>query len=137
VEIDGLYWTWMSGSSEVDQNGIYGDKGIPSQSNIPGSRDGSISWVDNDGSFWIMGGIGIDIGKEITQLDQIHINVENSGFLNDLWRYNGNWTWISGSNTVNQNGNYGTKGEKSPDNIPPGRYISSNWIDNEGNFWLF
>jgi hypothetical protein len=54
-----------------------------------------------------------------------------------LWRYNGNWTWISGNSTINLNGNYGTKGEKSNDNIPGSRQSSSNWIDNEGNFWLF
>jgi hypothetical protein len=57
--------------------------------------------------------------------------------LNDLWRYDGNWTWISGSSTGNQKGNYGTKGVKSPYNIPGSREIRSNWMDNEGNFWIF
>jgi hypothetical protein len=53
----------MSGSSQENQNGIYGNKGVPSLSNIPGGRYGLASWVDNEGSFWIFGGSGND-GKE-------------------------------------------------------------------------
>jgi hypothetical protein len=54
----------MSGSEEPGQNGIYGDKGVPSQINVPGERQGSTGWVDNEGSFWIFGGLGYDKGKE-------------------------------------------------------------------------
>jgi hypothetical protein len=46
----------MSGSNLTNQIGIYGTKGVPSQSNVPGGMLGSISWVDNEGSFWIFGG---------------------------------------------------------------------------------
>jgi hypothetical protein len=55
----------MSGNNQTDQIGIYGEKGIPSPSNAPGARYSSISWVDNEGSFWIFGGSGYDAGKEI------------------------------------------------------------------------
>jgi hypothetical protein len=49
----------MSGSSQqYNQEGIYGVKGVPSQTNIPGARIGSNSWVDNEGSFWLFGGMG-------------------------------------------------------------------------------
>ena len=34
------------------------------------------------------------------------------------------WTWISGSNTTNQNGIYGTKGIASSSNIPGAHYDS-------------
>jgi hypothetical protein len=61
-KFDGLYWTWMSGSDQINQKGIYGDLRVPSQSNVPGGRSGSISWVDNEGSFWIFGGHGYGIG---------------------------------------------------------------------------
>ena len=52
--------------------------------------------------------------------------------LNDLWKYsisNNEWTWISGNNTINQNGIYGTQGISSSNNIPGSRYSSISWID--------
>jgi hypothetical protein len=55
---DGLYWTWISGSNQINQKGIYGDKKVPFPSNIPGGREGSLCWVDNEGSFWMFGGKG-------------------------------------------------------------------------------
>lgn len=33
----------------------------------------------------------------------------------------GNWTWLSGNNTVNQVGIYGTQGVASVNNVPSGR----------------
>jgi hypothetical protein len=58
--------------------------------------------------------------------------------LNDLWKFNGvNWIWISGSNSINQNGNYGTKGIASSTNIPGARYDAVSWIDSSNNLWLF
>jgi hypothetical protein len=105
----------------------------------PGSRHGSRSWVDNEGSFWIFGGEGRD-GNEHNQIDLIIIMQYSLyfGYLNDLWRYkDGNWTWISGSNTRNQNGNCGTKGVISPSNMPGSRKCLCNWIDIDGNYWIF
>jgi hypothetical protein len=63
-KFDGSYWTWLSGSDQSGQTGIYGDIGVPSQSNVPGARDSLISWLDNDGSFWIFGGFGKSVGKD-------------------------------------------------------------------------
>ena len=47
------------------------------------------------------------------------------------------WTWISGSNSDNQNGIYGTKGIASSSNIPGARLGSISWIDSNNNLWLF
>jgi len=47
------------------------------------------------------------------------------------------WTWVSGSNTVNQPGIYGTKGVPDPANVPGARSGSVSWTDSSGNFWLF
>jgi hypothetical protein len=63
-KFDGLYWTLMSGTNLTLQKPIFGDKGVPSKSNILGGRSSSVSWVDNEGSFWIFGGHGYDNGKE-------------------------------------------------------------------------
>ena len=48
----------------------------------------------------------------------------NAGYLNDLWKYdrtNNEWTWVSGSNTVNQAGIYGTKGTAAVRQTSPGQ----------------
>ena len=47
------------------------------------------------------------------------------------------WTWESGSNALDANGNYGTQGAASASNVPGARYDSSSWTDASGNLWLF
>ena len=47
------------------------------------------------------------------------------------------WTWVSGSNGINQVGTYGTKGVASSANVPGARAGSVSWIDSIGNLWLF
>ncbi len=57
-----------------------------------------------------------------------------------MWKYNislGEWTWVSGANIVDQNGNYGTKGMAMTTNIPGARQAMVSWTDNSGNFWFF
>ena len=44
---------------------------------------------------------------------------------------------MSGSNTINQVGIYGTKGVPDAANVPGARYDSISWTDSDGNFWLF
>lgn len=122
-------WTWVSGSNLVAQDGVYGIQGVPDTANIPGGRISSISWTDKDGNFWLFGGSGLDSTSTGTTV-----------LLNDLWKYStstGQWTWVSGSKIGNQPGNYGTRGEASPTNIPSSRSQSISWIDNAGNLWLF
>ena len=122
---DGTNWTWISGSSTLNQSGTYGTKGVPDSSNIPGARDDSISWIDSSGNFWLFGGYGYDSAGILDRL-------------NDLWKYDGtNWTWVSGNNTVRQAGNYGTKGVPDSSNIPSARFSSTGAADSSGNFWIF
>jgi N-acetylneuraminic acid mutarotase len=124
-KFDGTNWTWVSGSSVVYQYGVYGTKGVPASGNVPGGRSGSVSWLDGYGNQWFFGGAGF---------------AENGswGYLNDMWTFDGiNWTWVSGSNTINQNGTYGTSGVPASNNMPGGRYSSISYIDDYGNLWLF
>jgi hypothetical protein len=45
-KFDGEEWVWVSGSNTSNQNGVYGEKGIPDSSNIPGGRYGIMSgWI--------------------------------------------------------------------------------------------
>lgn len=119
-------WTWMSGSNESNAFGIFGTLGIPSTTNVPGARWGSISWTDESGNLWLFGGDG---------------NASNeSGNLNDLWKYNPNtnqWAWIGGSTNSGAYGVYGTQGVAANDNIPGSRSGGTSWRGNNGNLWMF
>jgi hypothetical protein len=118
-------WTWIGGSSTIDQPGIYGTQGTASSGNIPGSREQAFGWTDASGNFWLFGGNGFD-------------STGSYGFLNDLWEYSGGqWTWVSGSNLANQPGTYGTQGTAASPNVPGARNSGSSWIDASGNLWLF
>jgi N-acetylneuraminic acid mutarotase len=120
-------WTWIKGDKVIDQQGVYGSKGNEHTNNKPGARYGSSTWIDGNGNLWLYGGFGIDANN-------------NSGFLNDLWKFNpisNKWSWISGNNTVDKPALYGTKGIASTSNKPGARYVSSSWKDADGNFWLF
>lgn len=119
-------WTWMKGSNTVDQYGVYGTQGISSPANYPGSRSFSIKWVDNSGNLWLFGGIGYAASGSV-------------GSLTDLWKYNiatNEWTWMKGSNTVDQNGTYGALGTPSPANNPGSRWAGTGWFENTGYLWL-
>jgi hypothetical protein len=116
-------WTWENGSSLVDKPGVYGTQGTPAPGNVPGARQDAVSWKDASGNFWLFGGYGF--GSTL-------------GELNDLWRYSGGqWTWIGGSNVVNQKGVYGAMDTPSATNNPGARESAMAWTDKAGNFWLF
>jgi N-acetylneuraminic acid mutarotase len=120
-------WTWASGADTGDQVGVYGTKGAAASTNVPGGREGAVSWRDSSGRFWLFGGFGTD----------------SPGYrdrLNDLWLYDrtaSTWTWISGSDQVDQPGTYGAKGVASASNVPGARNGAVSWVDTDGNFWLF
>lgn len=137
-------WGWMAGSSAGGQAGVYGTKGTPSAQNTPGGREGASGWTDSKGNLWLFGGYGLDANG-------------NFATLNDLWEFSpstGEWTWMSGSSTVNacfndQSGNavgaihcaepstYGTLGTAASGNTPGSRQGAITWTDKNGNLWLF
>ncbi|MCE9576961.1 MAG: hypothetical protein K8W52_27695 [Deltaproteobacteria bacterium] len=134
-------WTWISGSKVAPASttggaggsaGVYGTLGTPAATNVPGGREQVSAWVDASGAVWIFGGEGID-GFGVT------------GELNDLWRFSaGTWTWMGGSDSVGSPlvfggpaGVYGTLGTPAATNVPGGRYGAVNWMDADGNLWLF
>lgn len=66
-------WTWISGNNSVNQQSIYGAKGVFAPENTPGSRHSSLSWMDASGSLYLFGGSGYAS--------------DSSGNINDLWKY--------------------------------------------------
>jgi len=123
-----LEWTWVSGTSSIDQTGIYGTLGTADPSNVPGGRHDAVSWIDPQGKLWLFGGWGYAPGGSI------------GGRLNDLWEYDPatlEWAWVSGSNVFGQNGTYGIQGTADPLNVPGARSLAVSWLDSQGNLWLF
>jgi len=122
---DGLSWSLVSGGDQVDEAGIYGTKGEPDPSNIPGSRSYSASWTDSTGNLWLFGGSGYDA-------------FGNVGELSDLWKWDGrNWIWMKGSDAINQEAVYRTRGHPDSANVPCPRHGGVSWTDESDNLWLF
>jgi N-acetylneuraminic acid mutarotase len=129
-------WTWAGGSSTVPrtannnggQAGVYGSLKTPAAGNFPGGRSGSSTWTDSAGHLWLFGGYGVDASGA-------------NGSLNDLWEFNPQtrqWAWMAGSSTVGANGGQSGVYLGTPASlVPGGRSYGSNWVDGQGNFWLF
>jgi N-acetylneuraminic acid mutarotase len=137
-------WAWMGGSNTVPpspfpggqgaQPGVYGTLGVADPANVPGGHSSGVAWTDASGNLWLFGGLGAD-------------SANSQGYLNDLWKYTpasgkaGEWTWMGGSNTIGNNGGqpgiYGVLGTPDSANAPGARFSPVNWIDAQGNLWLF
>jgi PKD repeat protein len=117
-------WTWMRGTNTPNDPGVYGTQGISSPLNYPPAQGyGAASWTDLNGNFWLLGGFS------------------SFGDMNALWKYDvgtNEWTWMTGSNSLNQPGTYGTQGVPSILNTPGAREETAGaWTDNAGDLWLF
>ena len=124
---DGTNWTWVGGRSSPNQRSIFGTKGQPFPTNLPGARAGAVSWVDKIGTVWLFGGTFTETGSSAPD-----------GPMNDLWRWDGtNWTWIHGSRDPKQPGVYGVKGVADGANVPGAREGASVWVDKLGHSWIF
>ncbi len=113
-------WTWVSGGKTQGKPGTYG--ATTGTTGTPGCRGWSASWTDSAGKFWLFGGYGYD-------------SAGNYGDLSDLWTFDPStttWTWVSGSNTINQSVSYAGAAA-----TPGGRNSPVSWIDSAGNFRLF
>lgn len=119
-------WTWMKGPNTSGNLGNYGTKGIAAPGNNPPARWAYCRWTDNNGNFWLFGGSGVN---------------NNSNGYNDLWKFDpstNNWTWISGSNLLDQQPAYPQKCIPSVNNAPQARYENHvSWKDECGNLWLY
>jgi Galactose oxidase, central domain len=67
-------WAWVNGPAVANEDpGNYGNQGVPSTSNQPGSRLSASGWVDGSGNLWLFGGSDF--------------NGTAGGYFNDLWMY--------------------------------------------------
>jgi len=118
-------WTLVSGSQTANAVGIYGTQGKAAAANVPGSRAQAVAAADAAGNLWLFGGAGYgQIGM---------------GLLNDLWKFDpatSQWTWMSGQNSVNGAGIYGTQ-NASAIKLPGAREAATATADAAGNLWIF
>ncbi|PBQ34371.1 hypothetical protein CNR22_22200 [Sphingobacteriaceae bacterium] len=120
-------WTWISGSTSTAQNGLYGTMGVSNATVYPGGRSCYSKWSDASGNLWLFGGQGYAASGGF-------------GYLKDLWKYNiasNQWTWMGGSNGLNQAAQYGTQSVASSTNSPGARNGSAVWKDASGFVWLY
>ncbi len=121
-------WTCIAGSNAINLPPVYGTQGIPAPGNTPGARTMcKAGWVDDNNNLWLFG------GQDGTNAAVINVR-------NDMWKYNiasNMWTWMKGSNTLNSNGSYGTKGVELPTNNPPARMSYTKWKGKDKNFYVF
>ena len=118
---------WTAARTFSNARSRYGVKGIPSDANTPGGRQGAVSWTDNTGKLWMFGGYLRDLFNEY-------------GEKNDVWTYDPvtkQWTWIGGDSTYLQASVYGTKGTAGAGNKPGARQGAVSWNDGTGNVWVF
>lgn len=91
-------WQWMWGDSIVNQQGVYGVRGIAGSANKPGGKVLSSGTTDKNGNFWLFGGRGY---QKVAG---------NQYYLNDLWQYTPDkklvpLTLVSFTVTKNRNNN--------------------------------
>lgn len=66
-------WTLMSGPSDAQPCGTYGQTGVSSASNLPSGRSGAALWADSSGNLWLFGGIDSYL--------------QGQNVYNDLWEF--------------------------------------------------
>jgi hypothetical protein len=126
-------WIWWKGANGSVSNSQplanFGFQGFESITNTPAGQSFSgVSWTDADKNFWLFGGMTYIGGSQVF------------GNSNALWKFtvsSGNWKWVSGDNTPDQPGVYGTQGIPAPGNKPGARHSLVSWKDPSNNFWLY
>jgi hypothetical protein len=123
-------WAWVGGTNTAGGAGVYGTENGFAASNIPGSRESAVTWIDANGRLWLFSGLGED-------------SAGTFGLLNDVWIFDplrgahGEWAWTGGSDTVAADGDYGTEYEYSTSNAPGARLGATAWSNPSGGVCIF
>ena len=127
-ELSGNKWVQVTGSGETNVKPDYGTSKQYSKTSSPGSRSNSATWTDNDGNFWLFGGVS---GSENTVIE----------IYNDLWMFNAEkrqWRKMGGSETTNQLNGIKNELDSGDEIFPSSRHGASAWYDQKNNeLWLY
>jgi hypothetical protein len=108
-------WTWVQGDNTPNTSAVYGSLNVANANNSPGTRLEAAFWKDNNGMFWLYGGINRP---------------------DDLWKFDPStniWTWVKGNNTGTVASIYNPANARTPGS----RFSSNTWVDATGNLWVF
>src|SRR5437870_13291025 len=78
-------WTWMKGQNISNASAIWGTQGVATSTNTPLGFYEPIAWTDDDGIFWLYGGV--------------NSSPYGGQSYGDLWKFDpitNNWTWMKG-----------------------------------------
>ena len=113
----------MGGSKSPNDSAVFpASTGQGGAAFHPGGRAQPAYARDAQGNLWLFGG------------------TDSAGNHNDLWKFDiatRQWSWMSGTQTPEASGSYGTKGVADSTNVPGARDAAAAWFDASGNFWLF
>ncbi len=115
-------WTWMSGNSVGNTNGVNGIKCIADSANNPHyAIESRATWIDANDNFWAY--------------------VSGRGIYNSLWMYcssTNQWAMIKADSLLyNAAPSWGIKGVSSPSTMPMGLMGSIGWTDRNGHLYMF
>jgi gliding motility-associated-like protein len=118
-------WTWMAGSSIPNLTSTFTQQCVEGNG-IPGAvYENRCCWVDDCGRFWNFGGFDWN---------------QNNVTYNTLWVFDPNtllFTWVNGTLTPNQGGNFGTQNVPAATNHPPALAGGSAFRSVNGDIWMF
>jgi gliding motility-associated-like protein len=103
-------WAWQGGSQSTNFIGNFGTLGIVAPTNEPPARASYTKWQDAN-NFYLFAGI-------------TNFGMDSLG-LNDIWKFDKNtklWTWISGTNQVDDDGTFNSYCSPSTADVPQARY---------------
>lgn len=118
-------WTWEAGTNLPADAGTYGTKGVANATNTPPSRFSYTRWQDASNNFYLFGGS------------------KSTSSQNDVWQYNTStkmWTWVSGTNLVNDKGTTNPYCKPNAGDAPASRFENQTAQSNSQctkAFWTF
>ena len=119
-------WAWVSGTNIINDAGVAGTLNVPSTSNVPASRYYQNMALDSNGMVYIIGG-NHDAGFAF-------------GSCNDTWRYDlctNTWAWVAGTQTIDDNGSFGTLNTPAATNVPSARYGQTVATNANARYYMF
>jgi hypothetical protein len=118
-------WTWMAGNQTGLNSPNYGTQQVSSPTNDPGDRFCYTKFIDSQNNLYF-------IGASLTNI--VGPNVC------DVWKFNPittEWTWVGGTNVLNDVGSYLNKCDTNSINWPMAKYeIRASWPDACGFFFF-
>ncbi len=119
---DGM-WAWIKGPSDKNVAGVFGTKGVASDTANPEPFACAGSARGPDGALYIFGSRTAGNDLELT---------------NQLWKFDGrNWTWLAGNGGTTDRGDWSVKGVADPNVHPSPRELATIWVDKQSRVFVF